>query len=485
LPLRARFASAAAALVTIVVVALSFEAVGGLHQNLGKALDERLTQHAQLVSAELGASSAPVTALDAAADAQTGLFVIVRETDGTQVVAGHATGPQPLESGVWPQGGGVAFAYGQGPEGQVRFALLRLNHVLKVFLKNPNVSVSISSVAVGAYTSENDAAVADLIRALVIGGIGALLVAAAAAWLLSGRIARPVTELAVAASTVAREGDLAQRVPERGGPPETKRLARTFNAALQHVQEMYTALENVLIKQRRFVKDASHELRTPLTTMSSTLETISLHPEMDPESRHVVIDGALAEARRMERLIDGLLTLASYDAGEQLSRVEFSWSDLLEDFAQASRQAVAPREFTVEIAEGVGSCWGDRRALRSMLDAAIENVVRYTPEDAHVQMTAACVNDDAVVLTIADDGPGVPAEFADTLTDRFVQVDVARSGEAPGLGLAIAKAIAVGHGGTLETERVSPHGLRVVASIPRGRPSDTPERRRVPRAKNR
>lgn len=452
-----------------------------MQNSLDKALDTEVTQHVQLVAAELTTSSAPVTALDAAADAQTGLFVIVRESDGTQAVAGHTTGAEPLAAGAWPSGAGVALAYGQGPGGQLRFATLRLNHGLKVFLNNPSISVSITAVAVGASTAEIDSAVSDLIHTLLIGGVSALVVATAVAWLLAGRISRPVTDLSVAATTVANEGDLGQRVPERGGPPETRRLARTFNAALAHVQEMYEALESVIVKQRRFVKDASHELRTPLTTMSSTLETISLHPTMDQESKSLVIRNALAEAGRMHKLIDGLLTLASYDAGEMLMRSEFSWNDLLGAVVEHARSAIAPRALQVDIETGLGSCWGDQRAVRSMLEECVNNVVAYTPADAHVTLAAVADGEGGVVFTLSDDGPGVPAEFADTLTDRFVQVDAARSGEAPGLGLAIAKAIAVGHGGTLETQLVEPHGLRVIATIPRGRPSDTLERRRAPR----
>jgi len=480
-PLRARFASAAAVLVTVVVVALSVIAVGGMRHSLDQALDKQVTQHVQVIAAELTTSSAPVTALDAAADAQTGLFVIVRETDETQVAAGHTTGAKPLEASAWSNGNGVTLAYGQGPSGQLRFATVRLNHVLKVFLNDPSVSVSIAAVAVGASTADIDSAVSDLVHTLVIGGVGALLVAAALAWLLAGRISRPVSDLSIAATTVANEGDLGQRVPERSGPPETRRLARTFNAALAHVQEMYEALESVLVKQRRFVKDASHELRTPLTTMSSTLETISLHPTMDEEAKAVVIQSALAESHRMHRLIDGLLTLASYDAGEMLMRAEFSWDDLLKDVAEKARTAIVPRVLDVNIATGLGSCWGDERALRSMFDECVSNVAAYTPPDAQVTLSATVDDEGIAVLTFTDDGPGVPKEFVDTLTDRFVQVDAARGGEAPGLGLAIAKAIAVGHGGTLETQLVKPHGLQVIATIPRGRPSDTPERRRAPR----
>ena len=483
MPLRVRFASAAAVLVTVVVVALSVIAVGGMRHSLDQALDKQVTQHVQLVAAELSTSSTPVTALDAAADAQTGLFVIVRETDGTQVAAGHTntTGAKTLDASAWSTGTGTNLAYGQGPDGQVRFATVRLNHVLKVFLNSPTVSVSITAVAVGASTAEIDSAVADLIHTLIVGGASALVVAAALAWLMAGRISRPVSDLSVAATTVANEGDLGQRVPERGGPPETKRLARTFNAALAHVQEMYEALETVIVKQRRFVKDASHELRTPLTTMSSTLEAISLHPDMDDESKAFVVQSAIAESHRMQGLIDGLLTLASYDTGEMLTRAEFSWDDLLKDVAEKARTAVAPRTLQVDIAGDLGRCWGDQRALRSMLGACVDNVVAYTPAEAHVTLSAAVGTDGAAVLTLTDDGPGVPEEFVDSLTDRFVQVDPARGGEAPGLGLAIAKAIAVGHGGTMQTELVEPHGLRVIATIARGRPSDTPERRRAPR----
>ena len=367
----------------------------------------------------------------------------------------------------------------------MRFALQALPSPLLVTGKNSTTGRStvehLTALGIGASESQITSADSDIARVFLIAGLLAVAVAIALSWWLGGRVSKPVLSLSDAATAVAERGDLSLRVPQRRGPRETVTLTRTFNQALAHVQEMYTALETVLIKQRQFIHDASHELRTPLTTMSATLETISLHPEMEPDSRAAVVSSALAEARRMANLIDGLLTLASFDSGENLRRVEFSWGSVLEECARGAVRNLTPRQVIVDIGQNLPSSYGDAKALQQMVECCIDNVRNYTPPDVTMTMQASVAADGTVVVSVADDGPGVPEQFLATLADRFVQVDPARSGEAPGLGLAIASAIAAGHGGSLQVGAVKPTGLRVVISIPPGKPAITPERRRAPR----
>jgi two-component system OmpR family sensor kinase len=321
---------------------------------------------------------------------------------------------------------------------------------------------------------------------LEFGILAVLLVAGVvlASWWSSRRVARRIAPVTQALHLLASKGDLTARVPEsRSGPRETRNLSAGFNAATGHVEEMYHALEKVLIQQRRFISDASHELRTPLTTIKGTLEAMVLLPEMDEGARAKITVSAFEESKRMYRLVEGLLALATFDSGGQITRRSLRWNELLSTATTYAEQKLGARTMTQEIAPDLGSIWGDPAALHQMFEIIIDNLADHTPETATARLMARASGEEIVEVTIEDTGPGVRAKLLPDLTTRFVRADDSRAGGKAGLGLAIAQAIAAAHGGTLRVEAVKPHGLRVIATIPRGKPRARPDRRRAPRPK--
>ena len=471
------------------VVVLGLAVVGGFRESLAKSLDNHLTRHVGLLTSDLSTSADPEAAVNADADSLTGFYVVLLEDNGVQRPAGGAVAGKgvlhiPLQA--WPAAPQkVVLADGTGPTGALRFALEKLPRPFSVIRNGAaNVGHSITAVAVGESNQEVADGVSSLIRSFVIfGGITLVIAVFAARW-MAGRVSKPVEDLSAAVVRVAQSGDLTTRVSDRSGTPELKQLARSMNSALEHVQQMYEALEKVLIQQRRFIHDASHELRTPLTTVSSTLEALTLLPDMETSQREEIIGGALSEAKRMTWLVNGLLTLAAYDSGEGVTRKSFKFRDVVNASAEYARRTLAPRAVELAADDDLGSGWGDADALRQMLEHSIDNIRDHTPQSTAVRITAAKSGEDAVQLSISDNGPGVSEKLLPTLTSRFVRADTSRTDGKPGLGLSIAEAIAGAHAGTLDLSREKPHGLRVVATIPRGKSAGRPERRRAPRPRN-
>lgn len=291
--------------------------------------------------------------------------------------------------------------------------------------------------------------------ALAAFGAAALVAAGLARWLM-----RPVLDLdrAVAGLTA---GSLQVRAASGSGPPELRRLRRHFNA-------MADAVAAALARQRDFVADASHQLRNPLATLVLRLENVE--PYLAPGPGQEEHTRALDEAERLEELLDGLLALARVESGAVELRDQ--------DVARAVRERVAAwapvfRAAGLELAvTGAGRAGAVRAhalpdAAGRILDAALDNAVKFVPRGGRVEVSAAAGDGDGTVLVrVADDGPGVPAEQLGLLLRRFVRSPGHQNVPGSGLGLAIADEIARISGGRLEIGANRPRGLVVEARLP-------------------
>lgn len=485
--LRARFTFAAAAVVAVVVTGVGVAVEIAYPASLRSGLDNHLDQVTQVVSDGLSASGANSSGLATILKAGrsgpvSGTAVITWNGSATPLSATARQIDFAIPSPAWTNSGSpqyldITAVKPNGGDTTFRFEV--------VTVAAPHVSASKATttptaVAVGLTEDSIDSAVRQLSVVLAVAALAGLVTAGGAGYLISRRVVQPVTRLITAVEAVASDGDLSMRVPETGTAAETDRLSRSFNESLARIEVMYQALETVIIKQRRFVADASHELRTPLTTVSSCLEMVHHFPDMAPSQRTVVIDDALHEARQMAGLVDDLLTLALMDSGDRHKRKMFEWQELIEPWIVDARAALAPRQMKVDVAAGLGSGVGDVRALRHLLDILTKNVVAHTPEDATPVISIRRAGEN-VVLTVSDDGPGVPEAMLSRIFERFVRVDPSRQGSATGLGLAVAQAIVVGHGGEVVARNVAPHGLAVEVTLPPL--TATPDRRRAPRPK--
>ncbi|MFF4569471.1 ATP-binding protein [Streptomyces sp. NPDC001410] len=288
---------------------------------------------------------------------------------------------------------------------------------------------------------------------------GALTAFAAAALVAAGItrwLMRPVRDLDRAVAGLA-SGSLETRAVSDTGPPELRSLRLHFNG-------MAEAVADSLGRQRAFVADASHQLRNPLATLVLQLENVEPHLAPGPGRKEHA--RALDEAERLEELLDGLLALARVESGTA-ERTE-------QDVSRGVRERVAAWQPVFEATGVTLSAAAVREGLRApavpdavgrILDAVLDNAVKFVPSGGRVAVTAALA-DGEVVVRVADDGPGVPDDQLPLLTRRFARAPEHQNVPGSGLGLAIADEIARLSGGRLTTAGNRPHGLVVELRLP-------------------
>jgi heavy metal sensor kinase len=274
------------------------------------------------------------------------------------------------------------------------------------------------------------------------------------AYVQTGRALKPVREISSMARSIS-EHDLHRRVDIEVPPDELGELAATFNAMLARLDDSFEGL-------RRFTADASHELRTPLALMRTELDG-ALARQRDPAEIRRVLSEMQTEVERMTRMVDRLLMLARADAGAlhpALASVDVA--DTLYEAAARWRQDADRKAVRIEVeAPDSGSFKADPDLLRRVIDNLLDNAIRHSPNDKPVQLSARR-DGDGWRLDVHDSGPGVPAEARPLLFRRFARLDGYRDrlNGGAGLGLALSRAIAEAHGGTLVlVENGSPGAL--------------------------
>ncbi|MEU1314221.1 sensor histidine kinase [Streptomyces tibetensis] len=286
-------------------------------------------------------------------------------------------------------------------------------------------------VYAGSPLAAEHGAVRTALTVMLIGFPLLLGVVAAVTWLVTRRALRPVEGIRREMAAITHSEDLARRVPEPDTHDEIARLASTTNETL-------AALETSVERQRRFVADASHELRSPIASLRTQLEVAAAHPEL------LDLDGAVEDTVRLQRLAADLLLLARLDAGERPSDAQVDLAGLAREQAEG-RTGVTVDAEPVEVA-------GSRGQLGRVLANLLDNAQRHARSAVTVSVRR---EGDRAVVGVADDGDGVPEDDRERIFERFVRLDAARSRDdgGAGLGLAIARDVAVRHGGTLTAGR--------------------------------
>ncbi|MDQ1036091.1 signal transduction histidine kinase [Streptomyces sp. V3I8] len=295
------------------------------------------------------------------------------------------------------------------------------------------------TVHAGAPLTAEQEAVSTALTVILIGFPLLLAVVALVTWLVTRRALRPVEDIRGEMAAITASEDLTRRVPVPGTHDEVARLARTTNETL-------AALERSVERQRRFVADASHELRSPIASLRTQLEVGAAHPEL------LDVDGAVEDTVRLQRLAADLLLLARLDAGERPADGRFDLAALVR---AETGQRVGDR-VPVSVAADAVEVSGSRGQLARILGNLLDNAQRHTRSSVAVTVRRA---GEWAVLEVADDGAGVPAAERERVFERFVRLDEARTRDdgGAGLGLAIARDVAVRHGGSL-TVREAPAG---------------------------
>ena len=302
-----------------------------------------------------------------------------------------------------------------------------------------------------------DRAKAGVARTFLLAGAIALFIAALSGYIIATGAVRPIRRMARTAARVDG-GDLSHRIKARGHRDEVRILADAFDRMLDR-------LEDAFARQRRFVSDASHELRTPLTVIRGQLEVLSRQTDVTAADVRRVEGLVRTEIVRMQRLVEDLLLLARADEGS-LVRPEPVEVDLFLTELWDGLALTASRDFRLGALPG-GTVQADPDRVAQVVSNLVRNAVEHTQEGGIVALTTR-VSDGELELAVEDDGPGIPPDHRDRVFDRFHRTDpgrARRSGGA-GLGLAIARAIVVAHGGRISAGPSAVGGARVAFTLP-------------------
>jgi signal transduction histidine kinase len=309
-------------------------------------------------------------------------------------------------------------------------------------------------VHVGAPLDDIEESTAALTRSLLLAVPAVTLLLAALVWALVGRTLRPVEAIRREVDGIGAAG-LDRRVPAPPAEDEVGRLARTMNAMLDRIEDGSR-------RQQRFVADASHELRSPLARIRAEIEVDLEHPEgADPTATSRSV---LAETIGMQHLVDDLLALARSDAGAApAGQAPVDLDDIVERHARRLR--AGGRVAVDSTGVGAARVRGDADQLARAVGNVVDNAVRHARTT--VALGVAASGNDAVV-TVTDDGPGIPPDRRDEVFERFTRLDGARAtvGGGTGLGLAIARDVIVAHGGTIAVDPDHDPGARFVITLP-------------------
>ncbi len=319
-------------------------------------------------------------------------------------------------------------------------------------------------VVVGRSVDAELAELATLRWTLIGTGLGVLALGILGGAFLARRCLAPVERVSRDAEEISAR-DLTARLGHRDRlPKELRGLVDAFNGTIGRLEEAFD-------QQARLTADASHELRTPVSVLRAQAE-LALRKSRSPEEYREALETCLRAAERMSGIVEGLLTLARFDAGKADVRRE---SVLLAPIVTASIDLLRGEAESLGVAvvchldEGART-QGDPRLLAEVVTNLVSNGIRYNRVGGRLTVRLTSETDD-VTFSVSDTGPGIPEASLPRLFDRFYRVDRARSSQRGGigLGLAICQWIINAHAGSIEVESETGVGSTFVVRLPKDR----------------
>ncbi len=267
------------------------------------------------------------------------------------------------------------------------------------------------------------------------------------------------------ASARVMQGDLSERIPERGRNDEFDQVARTLNAMLDKIERLMAGM-------RQVTDNIAHDLRSPLSRLRSRIE-MTLRNPADMDHYRATLHDTIADADQLLATFSALLDIAEAEAGSPravMGPVDFG--TLVRDLVDLYEPVIDDQGhgLTVEIPDSPTFVQGNQPFLSRVIVNLLENALKYTPSPGMIRI-ALSQTQSSVILTIADSGPGIPEAARERVFERFFRLESSRTTEGNGLGLSLVKAVVRLHGGTIRLTDRDPGatmpGLAAIVTLPR------------------
>ncbi len=324
-------------------------------------------------------------------------------------------------------------------------------------------------VQTAASTDANRKHLGELRRVFLATGPILLVAALGCGYLLARKGLAPVERMAAEADQITASR-LDRRLAAPNPDDELGRLARTLNGMIARLELSFGDVQ-------RFTADAAHELRTPLAVLRGEAE-VTLLSDREPAEYRRALESMLEEIEHLTRLTEDLLSLSREDAQIPPSFEDLRLDEVVRDAFGTMTAVAAEVDRRLVLAGELAPCLvrGDRERLRRVVVNLIDNALKYTRAGGLVQVSLALRGDEAV-MTVADDGDGIPPEHLPMIFKRFYRVDASRPrwGSSTGLGLPICRTVVLSHGGTIDVQSAPGAGTRVEVVLA-ARPAGPPRR---------
>jgi two-component system OmpR family sensor kinase len=317
----------------------------------------------------------------------------------------------------------------------------------------------------GLPLSGKESTLASLVWTFVFVSLAGLLMIGLVGTVLIRRTMKPLEQLSEVATRVSQlpldagEVALAVRVPPSNSNPGTEvgSVGHALNLMLDNVANALQARQKSETKVRQFVADASHELRTPLTAIRGYTELMRMSEDFTPDGQKSLAR-VQSQSERMTALVEDLLLLARLDEGQPLKLSEVDLTQLVVESVSDEKVMAPAHTWRLELPDEPVLVNGDAAQLRQVLMNLLSNARKHTPAGTTVVTGVGTTSEGAAVVTVTDDGGGIPEEFVDHVFSRFARADAARKGAGDqagasaaegtsGLGLSIVQSIVEAHGG--------------------------------------
>ncbi|TIH12923.1 HAMP domain-containing protein [Marinifilum sp. JC120] len=281
---------------------------------------------------------------------------------------------------------------------------------------------------------------------IVLGGV--IILGIIGGIMFSRHVLRPVRELAATAKKVS-SGDMKSRVPifEKSG--EIRELTELFNLMMERIEILITAMRDTL-------GNVSHDLKTPLARMKARIEQAILSDASAEEQREVLMDCA-EDIERIDKLINMLMDITEAETGQMhLSPEPLSCSEIINETIDLYEIIAEDRNIHITNRANNYMISADRQRILQVIGNLTDNALKYTPEGGKIIFKTG-LEDKFTVISIQDNGPGIPKEERDRIFEKLYREDKSRSTKGVGLGLSLVRAVMQAHGGSV-TVHDAPEG---------------------------